>query len=79
MKSVKVLGPGCRKCKALEDKVRSIVASNNIDADVEKISELDEIMKYGIMLTPGLVINEKVKSYGVIPKEEQILTWLNEE
>ena len=44
----------------------------------KKIEEIAEMMNYGIMMTPALVVNEKVKSYGIIPKEEQILTWLNE-
>ena len=77
--NIKVLGIGCSKCKALEEKVRVIVAKNNINAEVEKVSDLEEIMKYGIMLTPGLVINEKVKSYGMVPKEDQILRWIKEE
>ena len=78
MVSVKVLGMGCKKCTNLEEKVKSIIEINNIDAQVEKVSEIQDIMKYQIMMTPGLVINENVKSFGIIPKDEQILTWLNE-
>ena len=76
---IKVLGTGCSKCSTLENKVKEIVQTNNIDALVEKVSDLPEIMKYGIMSTPGLVINEKVKHYGSIPKDAQILAWINEE
>jgi len=76
MVSVKVLGTGCKKCQTLEAKVRDLVASNNIDAVVEKVTDLQEIVGYGIMMTPGLVVNEKVKSYGIIPKDEEITNWL---
>ena len=76
MISVKILGTGCNKCKALEKKVRDLATQNNIDAEFAKVTEIVDIVKYGIMMTPGLVINEEVKSYGIIPKEEQILNWL---
>ena len=78
MLSVKILGPGCSKCRTLEARVRDIVTKNNIQAEVTKIEDITDMMSYGIMMTPALVVNEKVKSYGIIPKEEQILTWLKE-
>lgn len=77
MISVKVLGPGCKKCQTLEAKVRELVTKNSIDAVVEKVTDIQEMMNYGIMMTPGLVINEQVKSFGIIPKDDQILKWLN--
>ncbi|MGB5850392.1 MAG: thioredoxin family protein [Ignavibacteriaceae bacterium] len=73
---VKILGTGCKKCNALELKVKELIQLNNIDASVEKVSDIQEIIKYGIMMTPGLVVNEQVKSSGVIPKDDQIITWL---
>ena len=76
MISVKILGTGCKKCQNLENKVRELVSTNNIDAVVEKVTDINEMMNYGIMMTPGLVINEKVVSAGVIPKDDQILNWL---
>ncbi|TAL70534.1 MAG: thioredoxin family protein [Bacteroidetes bacterium] len=76
--NIKILGTGCAKCISLEKKVREIVSNYKYDATVEKITELEEIMKYGIMMTPGLVINNKVVSYGTIPKDNQIVQWLNE-
>jgi len=78
MVSVKVLGTGCKKCQNLENKVRELVIINNIDATVEKVTDIQEMVRYGIMMTPGLIINEKVKSYGVIPKDDQIINWLKE-
>ena len=76
---VKILGTGCKKCKTLEEKVKEIIRLNNIDAAVEKVSDIQEMIKYGIMMTPGLVVNEQVKSSGVIPKDDQLLNWLKGE
>ncbi len=67
---IKILGTGCKKCLTLEEKVRELVAKNNITANVEKVTDIQEIVKYKVMMTPGLVINEVVKSYGIIPKDE---------
>lgn len=75
---VKILGSGCAHCKNLESKIRDVIAKNNIEAEVMKVSEIQDIMKYGIMRTPGLVINEVVKSSGIIPKDEKILEWMCE-
>jgi len=75
---IKILGAGCSKCKVLEAHVRELVSKHNIAATVEKVTEIRDIMKYGILSTPGLVINEKVKSSGNVPKDEQILDWINE-
>ena len=78
MLSVKVLGTGCSKCRTLEARVRDVVAKNNLPAEVTKVEDIQEMIHYGIMMTPALVVNEKVKSYGIIPKEDQILKWLKE-
>jgi len=78
MLSVKILGIGCKKCQTLEAKVRDLIAVNKIDAAVEKVTDIQEMVKYGIMMTPGLIINEKVKSFGIIPKDDQIINWLKE-
>ena len=79
MISIKILGAGCSKCRTLEAKVRDLVSKNNIVAEISKVEDIQEMVDYGIMMTPGLVINEKVKSYGIIPKDEQIIQWLNGE
>ncbi len=77
--NIKILGTGCNLCKRLEQNVRNLAATNNIDADIEKVTDIQEMIKYGIMATPGLVINEKLKSSGILPKDEQILSWIMEE
>lgn len=76
MTSVKILGTGCKKCQNLEAKVRDLVAQNDIEATIEKVTDINDMMNYGIMMTPGLVINEEVKSAGIIPKDDQIIEWL---
>lgn len=76
---IKILGVGCPKCRRLEEKVKDVVNQNNIEAEFEKVTDVQEMMKYNIMMTPGLVINEKLKSSGSIPKDEQILSWIKEE
>ena len=73
-----MLGTGCKKCQTLEAKVRDLVATNQIDATVEKVTDIQEMVNYGIMMTPGLIINEKVKSFGIIPKDDQLISWLKE-
>ena len=77
MISIKVLGTGCKKCLTLEAKIKDLVAANNINATVEKVTDINEMMNYNIMMTPGLIVNEQVKSFGIIPKDDQILKWLN--
>ncbi len=76
MKKVQILGSGCAKCLSLEKKVKTLVEENNLPIEVEKVTDLAEMMKYGIMMTPALVVDGVVKSVGYIPKEEHILEWL---
>ncbi len=76
MISVKILGSGCKKCQTLEAKVRELVEQNGIQANVEKVTDIDEMINYGIMMTPGLIINGEVKSVGIVPKEDQLIEWL---
>lgn len=76
--NIKILGTGCAKCRRLEEKVKALVDLHKLPAEVEKVEGLEDIMKYNIMRTPGLVVNEKLVSTGVIPKDEDILKWLKE-
>ena len=71
--NIKVLGSGCHKCKTLEKLTRDVVEQNGIDATVIKVEDITEIMKYGIMATPALVVDEKVEIKGRIPSFEEIL------
>ena len=76
---VLVLGAGCAKCRALEEKIRSLAAAHALSVDIQKVSDLHEIMTYGIMMTPGLVINGVLKSSGTIPRDGQLLEWIKGE
>lgn len=64
---IKILGMGCCNCKNLEKAARNAVAELDIDADIEKVEDIQKIMGYGVMSTPALVINEKVALYGRVP------------
>lgn len=76
MLTIKVLGSGCANCKKLETITRQSVTTLGIEAEVIKVTEYPEIMKYNIMSTPGLVINEKVVSTGRIPSQAEITTFI---
>jgi small redox-active disulfide protein 2 len=78
MTSVKVLGSGCSKCKTLEQRLQALKTEHGLDFDLVKITDLNEIISYGIMMPPGLVINGAVKSVGTVPKDSQLLQWLKE-
>jgi small redox-active disulfide protein 2 len=76
---VKILGSGCSKCNALENKVRQLDEAHQLHLEIEKVTDLKEIMHYGILMTPGLVVDGVIKSYGTIPKDEQLLQWFKEQ
>lgn len=73
---IKVLGTGCAKCKLLFAEAQKAVAASGVGAELEKIEKIDEIMKYGVMMTPALVIDEEVKASGRIPPVSEIVSWL---
>ncbi len=76
MLTIKVLGSGCQNCQTLAAVTKHAVEYLAIDATVEKVTDREEIAKYKILATPGLVINEKVVSAGRIPSEAEITTML---
>ena len=75
---IKILGPGCPRCHEVEKRTINALAELNVAADVEKVTDIKKIMAYGILSTPGLVINGKVKSSGRIPRPEEIKAWVQE-
>jgi len=75
---IKILGTGCPKCKRLEELAQEAVKSVGIQAKIIHVTKMDEIMAYPITSTPGLVINEVLKSSGRLPRKEEIAAWLKE-
>ena len=76
MKDVKVLGPGCKRCDATEQMVRSEAQKLGVEVTVEKVTDYAEIAKFGIVSTPGVVIDGKVVHAGGLPKAEDLAKWL---
>ena len=76
MLNIKVLGPGCANCKKLAYLTERAAIHLSIEAQIEKVTDYQEIMKYPILSTPGLVINEKLVVSGRIPSEAEITTLL---
>jgi small redox-active disulfide protein 2 len=75
---ITVLGIGCSRCKELEKRTMNALAELGVAADVLKVTDIQEIMKFKIMGTPGLVIDGKVKSAGRLPTIEEIKMWIRE-
>lgn len=78
MLSVKVLGPGCSNCKTLEAVTRKAIATLGIEVEFTKVEDYVEIMRYPILSTPALVINEKVITSGRVPSQAEITTFLTD-
>lgn len=76
---IKILGSGCSRCEKMYKKVSETVANNNIDAEIIKVDDVREFARYGILMTPALIINEKLKCSINVPNEKQILKYIMEE
>jgi small redox-active disulfide protein 2 len=74
--NLKILGAGCAKCKTLEEITNEVVIENGIDADIQKIGDIVQIMSYQVMSTPALVINEKVAFSGRVPSKTEIRSFI---
>ena len=73
---ITVYGPGCRKCHEAEELVRRVLAETGADAEVEKVSDLQAMMKAGVISTPGVAVDGVLKVAGRLPKAEEIRSWL---
>jgi small redox-active disulfide protein 2 len=78
MLDIIILGTGCPNCIKLENLCKEIVAEKNLEANIEKVTDMNKFMDYGVMLTPGLVVNGKVLSQGKIPVKNTLEHWLEE-
>jgi small redox-active disulfide protein 2 len=70
--NIKVLGPGCMNCQTLEKRTKEAVKNMNVEAEIEKVTDTLQITSYGIMLTPGLIVDDKIVVQGKVPTVEQI-------
>ena len=77
MIDIKVAGPGCKNCDALESVVKKVVEELEVEATLVKITDFNEMAEIGVLMTPGLVINGKLLSQGKVPSESQIKEWLS--
>ena len=75
---IKILGTGCPKCNSLEKLTRKAVNEIGVEANIEKVEDIMDIMEYGIMRTPGLVVNGEVKVSGRLPSEKELKEILNQ-
>lgn len=71
---IKILGTGCPNCKRLEKLTRQAVAELDIEANVTKVEDIDQILTYDIISTPALVIDEQVQASGRVPRKDEIVT-----
>lgn len=76
MLTIKVLGSGCESCKKVEGITRRVIAMLGVEAEILKVTAYPEIMKYPVLATPGLVINENLVCAGRIPDEAEVTTWV---
>jgi small redox-active disulfide protein 2 len=75
---IKVLGTGCPRCKMVYANAQRAIADLKIAAELEKVEDIDEILRYGVMMTPAVVINGRVRASGRIPSVEELKKWLQE-
>lgn len=78
MREVKVLGPGCARCKTLVEIVKQAAAQTGVAIELEKVEDMAAIVGYGVMGTPGLVIDGKVVHAGSLPDPKKVAVWLQE-
>ncbi|MGB5077823.1 MAG: thioredoxin family protein [Sphingorhabdus sp.] len=76
MKDIKVLGPGCKRCQATEDMVKTAASELNLEFSIEKVTDFAEMAKYGIASTPAIVIDGKVVHSGGLPRDDDLKRWL---
>ncbi len=76
MLTIKVLGSGCANCQKVEQIAKKVVGTLSVDATVQHVTDMKEIMRYSILTTPGLVVNEKVVCAGRIPSEAEVTNWI---
>lgn len=75
---IEILGTGCPKCKKLTELTRNIIQELDITVEITKVTDINKIIEYGVMVTPALVIDGEIKVVGKIPGKEDIIKWVTE-
>ncbi|WP_407276702.1 thioredoxin family protein [Halothiobacillus sp. DCM-1] len=75
MRNIKILGTGCASCKTTQKLVEDVIAAKGVQAKVDKVEDIPSIMQYGVMRTPGVVIDGKVVHAGGVPSRAQVEGW----
>ena len=78
MKKIQILGTGCPKCKKLAENAEIAAKELDIEVEIEKVTEINEIMKFAVMMTPALAIDGQVKAVGKVPSPDEIKSMLSE-
>ncbi len=78
MKTIKVLGSGCKNCETTANLIKIAAEQAGVEINLEKVTDMAEIMSYGVMSTPGVVVDEKVVHAGGLPGPDQIREWIKE-
>lgn len=73
---IKVLGPGCMKCRKLYEATKNAIAETGVSAELNKVEQISDIMQYGVALTPALVIDGEVKCAGKLPSPSELSDWI---
>jgi small redox-active disulfide protein 2 len=76
MKSVKVLGTGCRNCEATYRLVEEVARAKGVEVALEKVEKIDEIMRLGVLITPGVIVDGKIVHSGGVPDRRKVESWL---
>ena len=78
MRKIQILGTGCPKCKKLAENAEAAARELDAEVEIEKVTEINEIMKFGVMMTPALAIDGQVKAVGKVPSPDEIKSMLSE-
>lgn len=76
MKKIQILGPGCPKCKKLAENAEAAAKDSGLDCEIEKVTDITEIMKFGVMMTPALAVDGEVKIVGNVASPDEIKNML---
>jgi len=76
MKKLQILGTGCPKCEKLAENVEAAAKESGLEYELEKVTDVNDIMQFGVMLTPALAVDGEVKVVGKVPSKEDIKSWL---